>query len=683
MIDGMTEPSPYYMTLSLNVLNHLGLNLYSNVPAVLSEVVANAWDADADIVHVTIDHDAARITVLDNGTGMTIDDMNNRYLYVGYERRKSDETRYSAKFKRPVMGRKGIGKLSLLSIARNIEVHTAKDGQKHAMRMKLEDIEHAISSSAQGVTYRPGPVDSSVVDFDHGTRIVLTDLKKELINIESGLRKRLARRFSILGQMHNFQLFVNGEEVGVADREYFHLIQYLWSYEEKPPEQEGEGSDVKDSEPKTIFERCTKATKRVYQGIQNVDNSAVTGWIGTVFKSGNLKDTETGDNLNKIVLMVRGKLAHEDLLEEFTEAGVFRSYVIGEITADFLDLDNEPDIATSSRQRIIEDDPRYKALLKWLNTELAKIKNLWTDYRNEEGKDTALTNPLIKEWFQSLGKDNQKKAERLFGKINQITTDDDSQKSRLFINSVLAFESYRYQENLDALDQLTPEQIPALEALFRDAAEIEAAMYHQIVTQRLTVIKKLEEDLDGDARERVLQEQLFEHLWLLDASWERATDATMEEGVGKAFEKINAKLTEEERKSRIDIRYKRPLGAHVIVELKRPSVITNTSKLLEQVDKYRNALRQYLLDIGRTERVEVVCVVGRDLKDWQQLNGRDESRETLDPKHIRVVKYDELLENAKASYGEYLAKEKSLGRIRKLLDGLAETGDGGQGSSSA
>ena len=32
--------APYRMRLSLNVLQHLGLRLYSNVPAVLSEVVA-------------------------------------------------------------------------------------------------------------------------------------------------------------------------------------------------------------------------------------------------------------------------------------------------------------------------------------------------------------------------------------------------------------------------------------------------------------------------------------------------------------------------------------------------------------------------------------------------------------------------------------------------------------------
>ena len=64
----------YVMTLSLNVLKHLGLGLYSNVPAVLSEVIANAWDADATFVDINIDSQAGRITIKDNGHGMTVDD---------------------------------------------------------------------------------------------------------------------------------------------------------------------------------------------------------------------------------------------------------------------------------------------------------------------------------------------------------------------------------------------------------------------------------------------------------------------------------------------------------------------------------------------------------------------------------------------------------------------------------
>ena len=64
----------YTMTMSLNVLNHLGIGLYSNVPAVLSETIANAWDADATHVDIKIDTDNQRVTILDDGHGMSVSD---------------------------------------------------------------------------------------------------------------------------------------------------------------------------------------------------------------------------------------------------------------------------------------------------------------------------------------------------------------------------------------------------------------------------------------------------------------------------------------------------------------------------------------------------------------------------------------------------------------------------------
>ena len=106
--------------MSLSVLDHLGLNLYSNIPAVISEVVANSWDADATKVTIDIDRDSGRITVGDNGIGMTRGDLNDRFLYVGYRRRENQATK-TAKG-RHVMGRKGIGKLSLFAIAETIQV---------------------------------------------------------------------------------------------------------------------------------------------------------------------------------------------------------------------------------------------------------------------------------------------------------------------------------------------------------------------------------------------------------------------------------------------------------------------------------------------------------------------------------------------------------------------------------
>lgn len=56
----------YSMQLSLNVLNHLGINLYSNVPSVLSEAVANAFDADATEVNIICDQTKDEIIIEDN-----------------------------------------------------------------------------------------------------------------------------------------------------------------------------------------------------------------------------------------------------------------------------------------------------------------------------------------------------------------------------------------------------------------------------------------------------------------------------------------------------------------------------------------------------------------------------------------------------------------------------------------
>ena len=79
--------SIYEMTVDLNVLEHLGINLYSNIAAVLTEAVANAWDADASSVQIRVDPNSEWIEIEDDGIGMSVDDLNGKYLRVGYRRR--------------------------------------------------------------------------------------------------------------------------------------------------------------------------------------------------------------------------------------------------------------------------------------------------------------------------------------------------------------------------------------------------------------------------------------------------------------------------------------------------------------------------------------------------------------------------------------------------------------------
>ena len=649
--------SAYSMTISLNVLNHLGLNLYSNTPAVLSEAVANAWDADAETVAIKIDANKKKITITDDGVGMSRDDINEKYLTVGYERRKQKGEAKTPAFGRPVMGRKGIGKLSLFSIASTIEVWSVKDGKKSGCRLELEKIRQAIKKG-EG-QYRPTPVSASKVRISKGTRITLTNLRKQLHKTGDALRRRLARRFSVIGDAHRFSVTVDGTPITVADRDYFHRLQYLWPI-------------GKDAKRYTALATNVEKTKKRPGLLSKKPRYAVSGWIGTAKDVGALKDGT--DSINNIVVLVRGKVAQEDILEECGITGMVTKYIIGELNADFLDLDQKDDIATSSRQRIVEDDSRYIALKDFVTSELQKIRYDWNTWRSEAGTSRALQIPAIRDWFDDLSKDAQRRAASLFGKINQLTLDSEEQRRALLKHGVLAFESFRQKQNLDAIDRLSPENLEALTGAFADLDDIEATLYHQIVRERVQVIKVLREKVEDNALEKVVQKHLFKHLWLLDPSWERATGtAHMEQTVAKEFGAIDASLTKEEKKGRLDIKYTTTSGKHVIVELKRASVVVSTWDILKQTSKYRNALRKILNESGKErEPIEVVCVVGRQLKDWAEEQGRAESIDALKAKDTRTVMYQELIENAYKAYHEFVEKSEQAGRVSRLIQSIEE-----------
>ncbi len=653
------DEQKYQIKISLNVLNHLGIKLYSNIPSVLSEVVANAWDADATKVEITTEKE--KISIQDDGQGMSLSDINDKYLIVGYDRRKDGES-ITKKNKRLVMGRKGIGKLSLFSIANRIEIETYKDGEKNGLVLIASEIEKQLEASGGMGVYNPEPIDPNGISLNqNGTKITISELKRNVTEGTSdALKKRIARRFSILGNENNFNVFINNNQVKITDRDYFHKLQYIWYL---------------GSQSKQYLNHCSEKLehkeKRGNSFHVNGKIAQVTGWIGTVDSSGDLKDGD--ENLNKIVIMVRGKLAQEDIMENFAEGGMYTKYIIGEIHADFLDSDEEEDIATTSRQNIINDDPRYKELLNFIQGELKYIQSKWTDLRNKEGIKKATENKVIKEWFSSLKGDKKKKAESLFGKINQLTLESDEQRKTLFKHAILAFETLNYKENLDALENIDPTNIGLFAQIFSDHSDIEATLYHQITKARVMVIKALQEKIEHNALEKVVQKHLYNNLWLLDPSWDRATDTPyLEQQVKKAFNKLNSKTKGDKKDGRVDIRYKNSVGKHIIIELKRPERTVSTSALLGQVEKYRDKLMEILDNNSIKEPVEVVCIVGKKLSDWQSSQKRDESNRLLDTKNIRVVLYQELIQNAYKMYADYLAKEKEVGRIFEIIKAIDE-----------
>jgi len=337
------DQSGFQLTISLNVLEHLGINLYSNVAAVLSETVANAWDADASTVLVGWDKDDGTIVIQDDGIGMTPTDIDHRFLTVGY-RRRDEQPGTTAKNRRP-MGRKGIGKLSLFSVANVVDVETAKDGMKSAFRLDVNAIRETIRKAGGAGTYRAERLSEDNIDFDVGTRITLRQLRRKRVDRTlTALKRRLARRFSIIGTKYDFQVFINGDEVTPADREYYDKIRYIWTY--------GDQSD--------ILTLCT-AVDNNEDRTEGGEHSGIriTGWLATVGNVGDLKEVDAGgdhgDNLNRIAVFVRGKMAQEDVLGDLSERGLYASYLIGELNVDDFDQydgsgDEDDDSRTAPKQ---------------------------------------------------------------------------------------------------------------------------------------------------------------------------------------------------------------------------------------------------------------------------------------------------------------------------------------------
>jgi hypothetical protein len=647
--------SPYVLTLDLRVLDHLGINLYSNAAAVLSEAVANAWDADAPLVRVDID--PTRITIEDDGIGMTLKQINERFLSVGYDKR-AQEGEVSALGRR-FMGRKGLGKLALFSIAEEIEVHTHASTEQHAFKMETSKVREAITAQKP---YYPEPIRFN--GPRKGTRILLRALKKRRTAASvSALRKRIARRFSVIGwkgaRGDHFNVQINGKSVGPEDREDLRALEFLWEFGEER---------LQASECPNVLKRFVVAD----QVHSEHPEWKICGWLGAAAEPKNLKHDEAG-SLNGIVVLARGRLIQENVLDKLNYSRILVSYLTGQVEADFLDVKGEDDIATSDRQRLIEDDERYVALTGFLRSTLVSIQDSWTDLRNEaRGKQAISEIPALAEWLSGLPQSQRKNAERLLGLIRGVEIEDEEERKQLFRSGMLAFERLRLREEGHLLAQGPQLTAALLLPLLSDLSILEGSLYREIVKVRLDVIREFENLVDANEKEKVLQKHLFTHLWLLDPGWERAAGSErIERILKKDYKVFSPRLSDTESKGRVDIRYRTNAGEHIIVELKRAKRRLRVDELVAQGNKYRTALHKCLAaqDIDNPH-ISIVFVVGMPLFEEADPGGPEMIEKTLNAIGGRAIHYEALISAARAAYGDFLVESAKADRIDKILQKL-------------
>ncbi|MGX2969233.1 BbrUII/HgiDII family restriction enzyme [Ursidibacter sp. B-7004-1] len=655
--------------IDLNVLNHLGLSLYTNTPAVLTEIVSNSWDADATEVHIDIDTENSIITISDNGHGMDSDDIEKKFLNVGYARRR-DNRQKTPLFGRDVMGRKGIGKLAMFSLANEVSIFTKMESKDIvALKVDVSDLKQAIENKQE---YHTQAIeDVSCFSKEHGTTILLSDIDRKINTTATYLKKHLSRRFSILGDKNNFKVFVNNEEITLEHRGYTSKIEFLWSFGQSAEYLKKSEKRYKELADEIVFDGAT------YK---------ISGFIASVAKPSELKDDDVSNNA--ITILSNGRIFQENILNELDNAKHFASYLVGEINANFLDLTNHQDMAISSRQGLIQNDDRYLILKNFLARALREVDKDWDEWRREEGlKDIKENHPVLENWLNGLSDNRDKKAaEKLLSSVNTMSfsgseLEQEETRKDVLKHTVLAFEKLKVRGNLERLSELSSFNVDAFKPILKSIDDIEESYFYDVTRQRLGIIEKFEALTCDNEKEKVIQKYLYEHLWLLDPSWERTTAETE---IERTLTKELKEIEPESSGARIDIAYKTISGKYIIIEMKRPEVKTPFDDLITQGKKYIKATHQWYIknpsqmQNGKAPIIEVYFIIGakgqekvnEDIEYNAQYVATNYVVDQLRSINGRIFTYNDLITQSRQTYSEYINSQKDIQKIKELIDSI-------------
>ncbi|QCH22640.1 ATP-binding protein [Mycobacteroides salmoniphilum] len=686
----------YEMKISMSVFEALGINLYSNAAAVLAELVANGWDADANLVQVSWQTEGEEpcVEIRDDGHGMSREDLNDKFLTVGYPKRANEGDR-SYQYKRLYMGRKGIGKLSVFSIADTVEVYSAKGGSQNAFKIEVEDLKEKIEKDEKYSPKEIPPIDSLK---GHGTVIRLTNLRRKRIDITlNAVRKRIARRFDVLtltppplesepvdvdavneylNQLRKsdkknqlprtFYVAMNGDLITFDDRVELKKLEFLWEFGEQKIPATSLADDVQ---------------RRVIRGdVSDTESWQLTGWFGTTKRPSQLVEDSDAGSVGNIMVLARGRPIQEGIIDRLDFNRMFVSYVTGQIRGDFLDTAENDDIATSDRQRLMEDDPRVLALGKFLREVLLKTSDEWSKLRpKKKAKEILANNAPIRGWIESLPKYQRDSAAQLMGTIESLSipesTDQQEDRNRLFKSGIIAFQRIALREDLAELEQLSTLHSENILHALATLDDYESAMYLDLIRARVETVQSFKNDVGINVLEKTLQDKLHQNLWLLDPAWDRIQqDVEMEERVFEMAEKFGAARPDEDALKRIDLRYCNVQNRHVIIELKRPHIKPDVDDLYDQGLMYVSALSKILEETGRSdEPYELIFIVGEKPTTKKVPPAKlsdDYSRTRLAEISGRVFRYQELIHKAEAQYNDYIQKNKDLNSLTQVLNSL-------------
>lgn len=610
------------MEVQLTVIDHLGINMYTSLPPVISELVANSWDADASNVNISIPEtdidDTSEIIIRDNGAGMTYDEINAAYLKIGRNRRNELKTDKSLGG-RKILGRKGLGKLSVFGVAKKVEIQSVKNGEKVIFEMDID----AIKNTTNG-KYQPNVLLYAPTTDPNGLMITLKKLKRKQKISLAVIRRGLAQRFSVIDRA--FDVFVNRVSLTVEERNLKRSAEHVWTFNE---EEIKAGSGLK-----------------------------VSGWIGT------LPNTARGDIDRGIIVLARGKLVQEPTLFGVTGGKELAySYMVGEIAADFFDSEN--DLIATYRSSIVWESEEGQIFKDWVRQTITKISYDWSRRRIESREKVVREDPDLKKWLLTLSTTEKKIAGKV---IRAITADENLPEVKILELANFMKDSFEFQAFRDLASQISEnptEDDGKLINLFYEWQFLESKEMLRVVEGRLATIKKFQEYINTNAREvPTIHNFLKKFPWVLDPRWTNFRDEVYYSTLLKENFPDEDQLEENRR---IDFICTGSNDTINIIELKRPEHPIG-KKDLDQIRDYIIFIRRHLgTDSGFSYNDAAGYLVAGKRQESADVK---ELIDMCEKNRIYVRHYGELFTRAENLHKEFIDQYDEL---KSLRDGRNQT----------
>lgn len=609
------EQEGYKLNFDKNTIDHLGIKLYSSFPPVIVEMISNSYDADAENVNIEIDYQNKEVTIIDDGNGMSYEELNRNYLLIGRNRRVSEGTDLSPVKCRPVTGKKGLGKLAVFGIANIIDVVSIKDGYKNGFSINYTDLKKGVEGE-----YRPHTlyIDEKV-KAKNGTVIKIKEIKQKNIMLIEDLSVSISRRFSFFDD--DFKVKITD----VKSKKSCNLSKGLFF-------------DSVDKEFSWSFPEDFEISMANAEEFKRLKEQGVSGKMFT--KKTPLFKRDAG-----FLLYVRNKLASENMFFNDRANDTFNSYVTGYFNIDFIDKSVEDDFISTARQSILwEDNEEIEQLRNDLDKLVMKVSNQWRIKRKEKKEELLVLEDNFFDGLSPVERSSIIKVKDVLLK-NSAEIDDIDYIKRVLdsMTTLYKFESFQSYIQDIGDDKLTFEKV---DKITKDWEFIESKELAKVATGRIQAIEQFEKFVNENASEtKVIQPFLEKFPWILDP---RITTFEREKTYSSILKEKFPDDTLDVSNRRIDFLCNLVNGELIIIELKRPGIKITHKEIYQALD--------YKIFVESKYKLEKVTTFL--MSDRYEMNDKDKkvARSLESDGELYIRSYSDLLRDAKKFNEEFIKK---------------------------